>query len=42
MVDPGLMERTADKLLSAIVEDDMPLEKVGHSRAPYMPSTIFN
>lgn len=28
MVDPVLMERTADNLLSAIVEHDMPLDKV--------------
>ncbi|CAM9969634.1 unnamed protein product, partial [Laminaria digitata] len=28
MIEPSLMERTADQLLSAIVEYDMPLEKV--------------
>ncbi|CAN0553458.1 unnamed protein product, partial [Ectocarpus sp. 12 AP-2014] len=28
MVDPALMERTADALLAAVVEEDMPLDKV--------------
>lgn len=28
MVDPALMERTADALLAVIVEQDMPLDKV--------------
>ncbi|CAM9664068.1 unnamed protein product [Ectocarpus sp. 6 AP-2014] len=29
MVDPALMERTADALLAAVVEEDIPLDKVG-------------
>ena len=28
MVDPALMERTADAILAVVVEQDMPLDKV--------------
>lgn len=36
MVEPALMERTADALLAVVVEQDMPLDKVRQNE----PSTV--
>lgn len=40
MVDPALMERTADALLAVVVEQDMPLDKVRETRQIEKEPTI--